>query len=172
MFAKESCVHIGKLQKTHGLFGQIILATSYQLTTKEPFLLDIGGGLVPFFVSEDGLKRKDHYSCFVQFDTVGSKEEASKLVGFEVYLENAPEALADEKHLPEKLFAGYTFFNEKKEEIGEILSLEDYSGNRLLVVQRGEKELLIPFVEEKIVEINHEGRIVISSIPDGLLDLY
>jgi ribosomal 30S subunit maturation factor RimM len=51
--------------------------------------------------------------------------------------------------------------------VRDILPVDE---NDLLVVQREEKEVLIPFSQSICVEVNIEKKIIVCDPPEGLLD--
>ena len=55
----------------------------------KPVFLLLEGAPVPFFIAEDGLTERNHTSYIVQFDGVGSQEQAERLLGAEVLLEQS-----------------------------------------------------------------------------------
>lgn len=175
MFVKSDCIHIGKIVRTHGIHGHLVLVSNVNLTEKqgkEAILLDIDGGLVPFFVrKENGIKERDHQSYFLHFDHIENKEMADKYVGLDVYL-TSYESPQEVKELPpESVLKGYKIYNQSKEYIGEVQDIIDYSGNVLLSVISNEDEYLIPFTEDHIISWDTEKRSITITISEGLLEI-
>ncbi len=56
-------------------------------------------------------------------------------------------------------------------EIGTAADILEYPGNEILVVERDEQEILIPFNREICREINLNKRKIRVDPPEGLLDL-
>jgi 16S rRNA processing protein RimM len=52
--------------------------------------------------------------------------------------------------------------------VGDVLFIKD---NDLLVIQRGKKEILVPFTNAICIAINLEAREIVIKPPEGLLDL-
>ena len=66
---------------------------------------------------------------------------------------------------------GCAVLNRENEEIGTVSDILNVQGNDLLVIQRGQKEILVPFSKDICIDVDLEkGRIVIDP-PDGLLEL-
>lgn len=175
MFVKSDCIHIGKIVRTHGIHGHLILVSNVNLTEKqkeEPILVDIDGGLVPFFVrKENGIKERDHQSYFLHFDHIENKEMADKYVGLDIYL-TSYESPQEIKELPtESMLKGYKIYNQSEEYIGEVQDIIDYSGNVLLSVISKGSEHLLPFTEDHIISWNAEKKSIVITIPDGLLEI-
>jgi 16S rRNA processing protein RimM len=55
--------------------------------------------------------------------------------------------------------------------IGRVLDILFIEENDLLIVEKGKREILIPFSEPICIEVNLEKREIVIDPPDGLLDL-
>ena len=89
---KSDCRKIGYIRKTHGVQGEVALEYEPELEESvaqaERFFLEIDGLLVPFFISEDGLRFKSAKTALLQFNWVDGENQARRLVGCPVYLYN------------------------------------------------------------------------------------
>lgn len=176
MFVKEKCVCIGKIVRTHGIHGQVIVLSDMEITEqdiKEAILVDIDGGLVPFFAKEKGWRKRDNQSYFLHFDHIDNKEIADGYCGLDLFLENVDtEYTESDKSIDNEYLEGYLVYDTSNKEIGEAVELLDFSGNVLLkTISKEDKEILIPFAEEYLISIDKENKKVQLQIPDGLLDL-
>jgi 16S rRNA processing protein RimM len=62
--------------------------------------------------------------------------------------------------------------NRDTSEVGTIAEVDrDSSSTELLVVRRGNEELLIPFVAEYVVRVDLENRRLEMRLPEGLLEI-
>ncbi len=171
MFVKEDCINIGRVVRAHGIHGQLVLASEVSLPdeiTKEPFLLEIDGGLVPFYL--ESLKNRDHQSYLIKFDHLNSKEEAEQYINCEVYLLSLPDS-GDTLPKEASLLKNYSLYDEQENFVGKIDDVLDFSGNILARLFIEKKEILLPFTEEHILDWNNEERKIKLHIPEGLLDL-
>ena len=57
-------------------------------------------------------------------------------------------------------------------EVGSIVSVNDRTAQALFEIINQGKEILIPIIDEFIVSIDRESKILTVQTPDGLLDLY
>ncbi len=57
-------------------------------------------------------------------------------------------------------------------EVGKIERIEEMPGNDMFVVKRGEKEVLLPVVEDLIIEIDDELKTITYNAPEGLIEIY
>jgi 16S rRNA processing protein RimM len=57
-------------------------------------------------------------------------------------------------------------------ELGEVTGMEGTDKNPVLVILHGEVEVMVPLMEEMIVDIDMEERSMTIRTPEGLIDLY
>jgi 16S rRNA processing protein RimM len=55
--------------------------------------------------------------------------------------------------------------------VGEITEVYELSPAHMLDVRGPDREVLVPFLKDIIVEVDHEARRIVIDPPDGLLDL-
>lgn len=92
----EDCVLFGKLVKTHGVNGQVILESKYNFEDKdfrESIFVEIDGILVPFFIKTIDLKSRDRYLLMLDLVTF---KDAEKIVGHDVYVAKDHSIINDE----------------------------------------------------------------------------
>ena len=66
---------------------------------------------------------------------------------------------------------GYRLLDINKKHIGEIVNIINNYQQDLIEVMYIEKKLLIPYVDEMIIQINHDEKVIEMELPDGILDL-
>ncbi len=66
----------------------------------------------------------------------------------------------------------FKVMDEKKGEIGKIIDIIDNTSNPLLSIANGDQEILIPILDEIILDVNREDKSMTISAPEGLIDLY
>ncbi len=173
MIRKEDCLSIGKFIKTHGLNGELVLFVENDFPEKyseEPIFVDIDGGLVPFFIEDDGIFTRNHTSYRIKMEDVDSEHAALRFINCQVYL---PKELFSEQEMEGVAgIEGYTVNVVGRGEIGVIDSLADYSGNIVITVVVEEKEVMIPLAEDYITAVDYEAQIITLDLPEGLIDLY
>lgn len=170
---KEDCYYLGKITKTHGFKGNLIV----HLETDEPELyknlesvfIETNGMLVPFFF--EFAQPYSQGKLLVKFEDT-TPEEAEKLINRPLYLplETLPELEGTDFYYHE--ITGFKMIDSQHGEIGEIQSVNDSGAQALFEIKSGEKEILIPVVDEWIKEINRKERSIKIETPEGLIDLY
>ncbi len=171
---KSNCVKVGFIQKPHGIHGELVIRfqEEYYETLEEcsTLLLEIDNLLVPYFISEEGLRFKSGESVIAQLDWVDTDKKAKALCGLSVFVNKADVIEFDDEMSPHAL-VGFQLFDETLGLIGEINDVHDYSGNVLLSVAYQGKESLVPLNEELMVNIDEDKREIELRIPEGLFEL-
>lgn len=176
----ESCdiTTIGKFQKTHALKGELNALLDIDpgyVEDGNALILDVDGIYVPFFAK--GIRPKGTNSYLVKLDGIESEEEARQFVNKEIYAvkKNVADYLdIDEDEISDgDELLGYKVVDEDTGyEVGVLESIDDSTQNLLFVVRSEDgEEIFIPAVDEFIVEIDEERRILVMNLPFGLLDL-
>ncbi len=177
MLKKEDCYFVGTFTKTHGVKGELIARKNSELLEKnnwESILVDIDDGLVPFFIPTDGIKTRNHHSVRISLEDITSEEKAKQFIGCEIYI---PIAQApnfqdpDEEAIDIDLLIGFTYVDENMGQLGEIVDIQDYNGNVLLIIDYNNQEVMIPFADENFLEVNEDNRTLTMITPEGLLDI-
>lgn len=174
MIAREDCIKIGEVSKTHHLQGAVIISTDSDLLeqyAEKPVFLLLEGAPVPFFIAEEGLTVRNHSSYIVKFDYVDSLAQAERLVGCEVWLEKSQ--LEEDSEAFRDVFdlIDFQVQDECSGESGQVADVVDYSGNVLLTIAISGKEVLLPLSETYIRELDWENGIVYVHIPEELKNL-
>ena len=169
---KTECEKIGYFRKTHGVHGEVVLEFEehfeYSVEEAERFFVELEGLLVPFFISEEGLRFRSAKSAIVDLDGVDSDTYAQRLVGNSVYIYK--NEIVDEPEESNLSYNGYVLYDKIRGKIGIVESTDDYSGNVVLTLFFQGEEVLVPFNEEMLIEINEQEKKLIMNLPEGLLD--
>lgn len=169
----DSLHHIGRLGKPWGHHGELTVhleeVDADDLVHAGSLFVDIEGQKIPFFFSKLYEKGRD---VLIKFDDFDDPQTASTLVGRELY---APPGhlsdASDESWDPEE-FIGLIVRDEKHGDLGEVTAIEGTPKNPVLVILHGEQEVMVPLVDEMIVDMDLEERSLLIRTPEGLIDLY
>ena len=166
---------VGRIVKPHGLKGEMVVEVEEgfedSICDLEYILVEVEGGLVPFFVTGEGVHFRTPTIFTVTFDDVDSAEKVIPLCGCKIYLD---EGISQEEVTRDEFneLIGFTVFDTEKGELGKIIRTDDYSGNIVLTVQYRDVEILIPLSDELVSELNQEKREIHINCPEGLIELY
>lgn len=171
MIAKDTVFPVGEVQKTHGIHGELNIRFNVNVDSLgATFLLfDMDTILVPFFIKS--MRSKSGSAALVLFDEIKSESEARDFVSKTVFLPNEYKSEIEQEDVELQYFNGFKLIDAKAGEVGVIIDIDDSTENVLFVVESGDEELLIPMVDEYILSINHQNRMITMDLPEGLLDL-
>lgn len=176
MIKESEVFKIGTLAKTHGLQGEIAFRFDSDIFDRVDcpyFVLKVDGILVPFFIEEYRFKGSE--TALITFTDINSEEKASRLQGLDVYFPRSyyEESEGDEDvDLSWDYFIGFSAIDKHLGELGVITNVDTQTINTLFLIQNdnGSGEIIVPAVEEFIVEIDSEQKIIYFEFPEGLVD--
>ena len=173
MIKAETLFKIGKFAKPHGVKGEISLVTSCSAFDEDENLYivcDIDGILVPFFI--ESIRYKTETTLLVKLENIDTEDAVREFSNIDVYYP------IDEFDSNETLgqitwdnFIGYEVVDEQFGFLGNITDVDDSTVNVLFNINHKGKELLMPAVEEFILSIDDEKKVIAVSVPEGLFDL-
>ncbi|MGQ1908847.1 ribosome maturation factor RimM [Marinifilum sp. RC60d5] len=175
MLRIEDCYLTGSFIKTHGVKGELVAKKNSDLLERnklESILVDIDGGLVPFFIN--GINKRNHSSVKIILEDMDTEAKAKRFIGCDIYIpiKDAPDFIEDEDEIDPNILIGFTYIDEEKGELGKIEDIQDYAGNIVLVITIKGEEVLIPFADENFIDLDEENKNITMDTPDGLIDLY
>lgn len=165
---------IGKVVKTFGVQGELLCKTEgtqiKSLNKAESVFLEKSGNLVPFFI--ESFSERNAENSVIKFEDIDSVESAIEWLDAILLLPSALlKHIKPEKHLDQSVI-GYTIKDEKYGVLGEIEGIIPIKDQLILAVGVKGVEVLIPVNEETILRIENRKKIVHTSIPEGLLEIY
>lgn len=173
MIAEESVYKVGSLTRVHGLKGEISFAFTddvWDRVDADYLVLRVDGILVPFFLEE--YRFRSDSVALLKFVDIDNADDALPYVGSDVYFpfdltpEDAPEDLRWSN------FTGFSVFLKDVEgTVGTISHVDDSTANVLFTIDMASGEVLVPAVEEFIVDVDYASRRLTLDLPEGLLDL-
>lgn len=172
MINKENLIPIGQMNKPHGVHGEMSFSFSADVFDFEQlpfFIFEIDGIPVPFTVTEYRLKTAS--TGILRLDGVDTDDDARAFTGMQIYIGKEYMDLIEDAEIELDYFVGFQLKEVESGIVGMISEIDRTTLNTLFVIQQEEGELLIPFSEAYIREINHDDKIILVELPGGLLDL-
>lgn len=170
---KEDCYFLGKITRTHGLAGNVMM----KLDTDQPQLYDkldavfveINGLLVPFFVEKQQWTKEDTKIIFFKNATLASAEQK---VGKNVFLplSTLPKLSGNQFYYHEVI--GFEVQNENGESCGIIREVNDAVAQHYFILNLEGQEVIIPIIRDWILEVNREQKLIRMQLPEGLIDVF
>jgi 16S rRNA processing protein RimM len=171
---KEDCFYLGKIAKKFSFKGEVLA----YLDTDEPELyqnmesvfVDFNNNLIPFFIEHSSLHKNDFLR--VKFEDVNSETEAEELLGQDIYLplKMLPKLTGNKFYYHEVI--GFNIEDKRHGIVGRIVAINDSAAQPLFEVINGDKEMLIPMIDQFLVEIDRKSKTVKMDLPEGLIDMY
>lgn len=175
MLNKNDYVHIGTILKPHGLRGEMVIEIFDEqadaLVDQEMLMVELEGGLVPFFISDEGVNVRNNGSVTCSFDDITTAEAVRNLCGCAVYHRFNPGENPSEVDLNDDL-TGMIVIDESRGRLGPVIRTDNYSGNVVMTVEYGRHEVLIPLADHLVKGFNPQKRELLLACPEGLIDLY
>lgn len=165
-------VRIGKIVATHGLQGAVILThiieSSEWLKPEDVLFLEMQReSYIPFFLTSVKVSGDDEY--VISFEDVTAIEEARKLIGRQVFVkEDLLSAQAQDSPL---LWIGFNLVDKEKGALGKIGDVFQTGHQWLAKLNYEGREVLIPLIDEFILDINIRNKFIRMDLPEGLLTL-
>jgi len=173
MSSAEQLISIGRIVGTHGIKGQLKVGTfsgnADTLSSVDTVLLGVAGGdPVPFRVGRVVAHGKKVAVSFQGYDDIN---EVLPLVGREIFVrrEQLPEPEPGEYFWCDLL--GLEVRTDTGDRLGEIVSIMETGSNDIYVVREGTTEILVPALEDVVIDVDLEKRLMRVVLPEGLLDL-
>lgn len=161
---------IGKIKDAHGLRGDVFIIFfskdySWSDLIDELYVEDTPYEVIKIAEHKDGLK--------VQLKGLTDRNQSEALIGKQIYL---PADFFFTQEEDDGMFlAEVENFKVTDKTLGEIGTITGFSSNTaqdLLIVKTASgAEVEIPFVDEFVIEIDRDNKIIQMDLPEGLLDI-
>jgi 16S rRNA processing protein RimM len=171
---KDECFYLGKIAKKFSFKGEVLI----YLDTDEPEMyqnlesvfVEFNRNLVPFFIDASSI-HKDKF-LRVKFEDVDSEVEADNLLNSEVYLPLTMLPKLDGNKFYYHEVIGFKVIDKRLGDIGTIHSIIDNTAQPLFEIFKGEKQILVPMIDDFIIDVNRISKEIVLDTPIGLVDLY
>lgn len=167
---------VAELIATQGLKGRLVARSVRGL----PFLLSEGSAVHFVPPTLDGPRRarvrsvqhlgSDEYA--VEFDKVRDRDTAELLTGSHCLLayDDLPDDFDDILHANAEYLEGFLVVDRTLGEIGRIADVREMPTQELLIVESAAGEVMIPLVDEFVLEFDDDARVLTMDLPRGLAD--
>jgi len=158
---------LGKISKSRGNRGEVIFQVSSEIDISS---IDFSGTFELRSKKHTKTTKMESYSqrgssLVAKFDISNSINDALRLVGYEVYIQN----FAKESSTPDIM--GYSVSDLNGINLGIISNIDFTGSNKLIEVYDGVDYIMVPFSDSIVVEIVEKEKKVILDPPEGLMEL-
>jgi 16S rRNA processing protein RimM len=171
---KADCFYLGYVAKLHGFKGEVSLffdvTNPNDYSSLDAVFIDINDQLTPFFVSS--LKLKNNGFAQVRFEGLDDENSAKKLLRKELYLPASVLPKLEGNHFYDHEVVGFRVIDASYGEVGILEQVVDFKVNPLFQVMNGDKEVLIPILDNTVQKVDRKARELHVQTPEGLIALY
>jgi len=171
---KKDCFYLGKVVRKHSFKGEVVI----KFDTDEPELyanldavfINIGNNLIPFFIEKSLLQKGNQLR--VKFEDFTTEEDANTILKSEVYLplDLLPKLSGNKFYYHEVV--GFTIEDVNYGEVGVLFGINDKTTQPLFEIKNGEKEILIPMIDDFIKKVDRVNKKISVETPEGLIEMY
>ncbi len=166
-------VKLGKIVATHGLQGSVVLKHNIEqqewLNSGDVLHIELQrDNLIPHFV--ETAKDSKQWECIISLDELDNAEKAKALIGKNVYVDE--ELLRNTKVNSPLLYVGFDLVDKTKGGIGVIADVLQAGPQWIAQLMIDKKEVLVPLVDDFIIDVNLKNKFIRMNLPDGLLEVY
>ena len=167
-----SMIRIGKIVATNGLQGAVVLThivgESTWLKKDDVLFLELNKeSFIPFFVTVVKPLNKEEY--ILNVEDVDTLEAAKKLIGKQAYVKE--DILSKYTSDSPLLWIGFNIVDKERGSVGEIEDVMQTGHQWLAKVTYEGREVLIPLIDQMILDTNVRNKFIRMELPEGLLDI-
>jgi len=135
--------------------------------TIKSIFLELNGSQVPYFITECKPANTGYIIKLENIDTIDTSKKliAKKAFALAVFV------LEDEENYSE--FIGYAIIESKLGNIGNITEVDEKTENVVIkIIHPSGKEIILPFNDDFIIEIDDDLKTIEFNAPEGLVEMY
>jgi 16S rRNA processing protein RimM len=171
MIDRGKLFETGQFGRPHGVKGEISLVTNFEFPDDDEdtyIVCEMDGIPVPFFV--ESVRSKSASSILVKFDGIDSEKEVKIFTGKSAFLPDYRMNVSQKERPPfEKAMIGYKVIDRELPLEGVVTQYDDTTANKLLMVDVGGKEIMIPFALSQSVSLDEKA--IYVRLPEGFMDI-
>ena len=166
----DSCFKVGTIARAHGLKGEVTALFDEPLSPRagEAIFLAFSHGLVPYFIERVSVKGRKAY---IKFEDISTADEAAILLRKPMYLPKTARPSLPQGAFYDDEVLEFEVIDQREGTIGKVKAVVTAGPNRMLTIDNGEKEILIPLNGPFITRVVPESRTIHVDLPDGFLSL-
>lgn len=165
---------VGKIVNTHSLKGEVKVISSTDFEEERfkkgsKLLITRGNQLIREVVVQSYRNHKNF--LLVKFEGIDSVEEAEKLKNLQIKIDSDEVEELEENEFYFHEIIGCQVFDENDRNLGEIIDILTPGANDVWVIKGEEgKEILIPYIEDVVKQIDITNKKVNIEVMEGLID--
>ena len=163
---KPDLQYLGEFIKLFSFKGELIFYSELKsvfVENLDSLFVNFNESYVPFQIIKVKSHKKNNYRT--QLQNVNSESEAKRLLKKDIYIERI-----ENSDNSDYLVDNFKLYNNNKY-VGVVISTINKTEQSIMEVKMSNKVVLIPLVDQFIVEINDEELKIDMDLPEGLLDI-
>ena len=163
---KPDLQYLGEFIKLFSYKGELIFYSELKsafVENIESLFVNFNESYVPFQIIKVKSNKKNNYRT--QLKDVNSESEARRLLKKDIYIEKI-----ESSDNTDYIVDNFKVYNNNKY-IGVVISTINKTEQSIMEVKMSDKVVLIPLVDEFVVEINDQELKIDMDLPEGLLDI-
>ena len=166
---KASCIELGIIQRKQGLKGAVLVRLHQevpQLDALKSIFVQIRHTLVPYGIDQLVLQ---HDKAIIQLRGINDATAAHNLKGCAVFVpqETFPQVPGASSQLTKLI--GYQVVDAKEGQLGILQDIYQPAQQYLLAVDYDGQELLIPYHEDIVTDVDHGRQSIQVQLPKGFI---
>lgn len=169
----QDLLQVGVISSTHGIAGEVKVFPTTDDITRFDYLKDVvlDTGKERLELTVSGVKYFKNM-VILKFKGIDNINDVEKYRGCSLWVtrENAVELKEDEYFICDLI--GLNVITDEGEELGELIDVIQTGANDVYAVRTKEgREVLLPAIEQCVLNVNIEENTMTVHVMDGLLDL-
>ena len=163
---KPDLQYLGEFIKLFSFKGELIFYSELKsvfVENLDSLFVNFNESYVPFQIIKVKSHKKNNYRT--QLQNVNSESEAKRLLKKDIYIERI-----ENSDNSDYLVDNFKVYNNNKY-VGVVISTINKTEQSIMEVKMSDKVVLIPLVDQFVVEINDEELKIDMDLPEGLLDI-
>ena len=169
---KTDCFYLGRVTKPFSFRGELVLFLDVdqplEYAKLDSVYIEIGNQLVLYSI--DSIRVNNHKAVVRFSDT--TVEHSERLVGKELYLPltSLPPLEGNKFYYHEII--GFKVEDKTFGSIGPITQVIDNSPQAIFSIDHSGHEVLVPIIDDFIIDIDRQQKKILVNCPEGLIDIY
>jgi 16S rRNA processing protein RimM len=169
---KQDCFYLGKIVSKFSFKGEVLLkldSDEIDFKKLKTIFLEIDGAIVPYSI--DNIKLHKSSLLRIRFENIDNEEKANKIIKIKTYLpiKDLPKLNGNKFYYHE--ITNFMALDLTLGEIGKVLKVNDQTSQPIIVVINNNSEIMIPLVDDFLIDINRDKKTLTFNLPEGLTTL-
>ena len=169
---KQDCFYLGKIVSKFSFKGEILLkldSDEIDFKKLKTIFLEIDGAIIPYSI--DNIKLHKSSLLRIRFENINNEEKANKIIKIKTYLpiKDLPKLNGNKFYYHE--ITNFMVLDLTLGEIGKVLKVNDQTSQPIIVVINNNSEIMIPLVDDFLIDINRDKKTLTFNLPEGLTTL-